>query len=725
MINLQTHIIDHLRLTEPERRGLKKLGIETAENLLYHFPARYGDVAEMRAIADLVKGEVATVFGRVAKLKASKTFRSKMTMGTAELDDGTGKIKLVWFNQPYLAKMIPEGALVRVEGNLSQKRGAANELYFSNPKIERVEKIPMNAESSLFGTESDTHHLHPTYPETRGVSSNWIFHAIQKILKSGLLDSVTDTIPQDILKKYSLPSRKTALIWIHAPKKESDARAARKRFAFEEIFIIQLQKQKERALLECEPSFVIEKTEEQIARFTERFPFPLTAAQSRAIDAVANDFKKGIPMARLLEGDVGSGKTAVAASTAYAVVTSRPPGQSFGALQVAYMCPTEILAKQQFDNFISFFSHLPINIGLITSSGCRKFPSKVNPHGATDISRAQILKWVANGEIPILIGTHSLIQKSVKFKHLAYVIIDEQHRFGVKQRKALVHKEKIIPHLLSMTATPIPRTLALTLYGDLDLTLLDEMPAGRKSIITKIVLPSERAGVYEQMRKEMQSGRQAFVICPRINEPDPTKALAVQAKSAKAEATLLKEKIFPEFEIEVMHSKLKDGEKETVMERFKDGKTHILVSTSVVEVGVNVPNATLIIIEGAERFGLAQLHQLRGRVLRSTHQAYCFVFAESTGAKTVERLKALGQAKNGFELAEYDLAQRGAGTLSGREQWGISDVAMEALQNLKMVEAARGEATSLITKDAALGAYPLLSAELSKRAEGAKEIHFE
>lgn len=735
MIQLQSLIADHFHLTEPERRGLKKLGIETVENLLYHFPARYGDVAEMRSIANLVKGEIATVFGRVTKLKASKTFRSKMTMGTAELDDGTGKIKLVWFNQPYLAKMIPEGVLVRVEGKTSQKRGAASELYFSNPKIERVEKIPMSAESSLFGTESDAHHLHPVYPEARGVSSNWIFHAVQKILKAGALDFVQDPIPSDILKKYSLPSRKTALIWIHAPKQESDARAARKRFAFEEIFLIQLQKQKERALLECEPSFVIDKTEEQMARFTERFSFELTGAQKRAIEAIARDFKKGAPMARLLEGDVGSGKTAVAAATSYAVVSSRPAGQNFGNLQVAYMCPTEILATQQFENFISFFAHLPVNIGLITSSGCRKFPSKVNPHGATDISRVQLLKWVENGEIPILIGTHSLIsarggsasggQKAVRFKHLAYVIIDEQHRFGVKQRKALVHKEKIIPHLLSMTATPIPRTLALTMYGDLDLTLLDEMPAGRKPVHTKIVLPSERAGVYEQMRKEMKNGRQAFVICPRINEPDPTKVLAVQAKSAKAEVTLLKEKIFPEFEIEVMHSKLKDAEKEEVMERFKDGKTHILVSTSVVEVGVNVPNATLIIIEGAEHFGLAQLHQLRGRVLRSAHQAYCFVFAESTGGKTVERLKALGQAKNGFELAEYDLAQRGAGMLSGREQWGVSDVAMEALQNLKMVEAARAEAARLIAEDATLARYPLIIAELSKRAEGAKEIHFE
>ncbi|MDP3661354.1 MAG: ATP-dependent DNA helicase RecG [bacterium] len=740
-MNLQSLVTDHFRLTEAERRGLKKLGIEIVENLLYYFPSRYGGVAEMRAIANLQKGETATVFGRVSKLKASKGFRTKITMGTGELDDGTGKIKLIWFNQPYLAKMIPEGALVRVEGKASEKK-KSGELYFSNPKIERVEKVPLSAETSLFGTESDAHHLHPVYPETRGVSSNWLFHAIQKILKSGALDFITDPIPPDILKTYSLPSRKTALIWIHAPKKETDARMARKRFAFEEIFLIQLKKQKERALLKNEPSFVIEKTEEQITRFTERFSFPLTRAQQRAIDAIAGDFKKGVPMARLLEGDVGSGKTAVAASTAYAVVTSRPQGQTFGNMQVAYMCPTEILAKQQFENFISFFSHLPVNIGLITSSGCRKFPSKVSAswqtgNGATDISRAQLLKWVANGEIPILVGTHSLIQKAVRFKHLAYVIIDEQHRFGVKQRKALVHKEKIIPHLLSMTATPIPRTLALTLYGDLDLTLLDEMPAGRKPVNTKIVLPNERVEMYEHIRKEMQNGRQAYVICPRIDpprvdeasprveagEPDPTKALAVQARSAKKEAERLKKEVFPEYEIAVMHSKLKDAEKEKVMKGFKDGKIQILVSTSVVEVGVNVQNATLIIIEGAERFGLAQLHQLRGRVLRSTHQAYCFVFAESSGTKTVERLKALGQAKNGFELAEYDLAQRGAGTLSGREQWGVSDIAMEALQNLKMVEAARAEAARLISEDETLGAYPLLSQHLASRAK--KEIHFE
>ena len=719
-MHLQSQITDHFRLSESHRKGLKKLGIETAEDLLYHFPSRYGHLAEMQTIAALKKGAGAVVYGRVSGLKASKAFRSKITMAEGVLVDDTGKIKLTWFNQPYIAKMIPENALVRVEGKVSEKRKGG--LYLSNPKIEQVSAVPQG-EASLFGDAGDTHHIHPVYPETRGVSSNWIFHAVQKVLKSGALKEISDHIPTDILKKYSLPACASALIWIHAPKKEADARAARKRFAFEEILFIQLARQKERALAKGERAFAIVNTAEQTARFTERLPFPLTNAQERAIAAIKSDFAKETPMARLLEGDVGSGKTAVAAASSYTVVSSRPTGQNFGNLQVAYMCPTEILAKQQFENFISFFAHLPINIGLITSSSCRKFPSKVNQHSATDISRAQLLKWVANGEIAAVVGTHSLIQKSVKFKHLAYAIIDEQHRFGIAQRKALMHKDKIIPHLLSMTATPIPRTLALTMYGDLDLTLLDEMPPGRKPIITEIVLPIERAATYEKIRRELASGRQAYIITPRIDEPDPTKEFAVQAKSAKAEAKRLKAEVFPEYEIAVLHSKLKDTEKERAMEEFKDGKINILVSTSVVEVGVNVPNATVIVIEGAERFGLAQLHQLRGRVLRSTHQAYCFVFAESSGEKTLARLAALQSAKNGFELAEHDLAQRGAGALSGREQWGVSDIAMEALQNLKMVEAARTEAVRLITDDASLSTHPLLAAALASRTKD--EIHFE
>ncbi len=705
-------------------KALRRLGIQTNEDFLYHFPVRYVDSRDIRSIESLQKGDEVVVFGQITNLKTTKGFRSRIPMGEATLSDASGKIKIVWFYQPYLAKMINEDTFVRVEGKVSQRKSKVEsqkgELYFSNPKIEAGPTLlEQNAEHSLF----------PVYPETRGITSNWIFHQIKKILTKEYLNQLIDPIPEEILKKYNLPSLRTALVWIHTPQKVSDAEAARKRFAFEEIFFIQLDRQKTKAEFSEQKSFVVEKGADEMQKFITRFPFEATEAQLKAINHCLEDFRRGTPMGRLLEGDVGSGKTAVAAAVAYAVTTSRPKGQSFGTLQTAYMCPTEILAQQHFESFIKYFKHLPINIALITGTGCRKFPSKVNPDGWTDISRAQLLKWVANGEISILIGTHALIQKSVKFKHLALAIIDEQHRFGTAQRQKLVANHRLAPHLLSMTATPIPRTLALTLYGDLDLSLLDEMPVGRKKIITKVVTPEKRVEIYEEIRKELRAGRQMFVICPRINEPDPTKELAVLAKSVKEEARRLQENIFPEFNIEIMHSKMLPKDKEQVMNDFKDGKVDILVSTSVVEVGVNVENASLIVIEGAERFGLAQLHQLRGRVLRGTHQPYCFVFAGisprhggARSEKTIERLKALSTAKNGFELAEFDLAQRGTGELYGAKQWGLSDLAMEAIKNIKLVEASRLEAIKIIELDPTLSKHLNLKNRLSSNTQ---KIHFE
>ena len=724
---MNSSLEDITRVLSNQKTALKKLNIETIEDLLYHFPSRYGDTAEFVNIDTLFKGATATVFGKVSGLKTSKAFRKRIPMAEGFVEDETGRMKIVWFNQPYIAKMIAEGSIVRVEGKVAERKG---DLYFSNPKIERAPKIPAGTGSSLFGEDGMTHSLYPVYPETAGISSNWIYHAVQKIFKSGALEEIKDPIPEEILQKYNLPHFHTAMVWIHAPKNQNDALSARKRFAFEEIFFIQLARQKERVLRAKDPAFVIDKSFDELKNFVSKFPFEPTDAQKKSIETILADFKRGSPMARLLEGDVGSGKTAVAAAAAYAVAAARPKGQDFGTLQVAYMAPTEILAKQHFESFISYFRHFPIPIALITGSGARKFPSKVSPAGWTDISRNQLLKWVGNGEIPILIGTHALIQKKVRFKHLAYVIIDEQHRFGTAQRKKLTQKpassadgEKIVPHLLSMTATPIPRTLALTIYGDLDLSLLDQMPAGRKNIITEVVTKESRDEMYEKIRREIKNGRQAYVICPRIDEPDPTKELAVLARSVKAEAKRLKKEVFPEYEIGILHSKMKDAEKEKIMAEFVSGKIKILCATSVVEVGVNVENATVILIEGAERFGLAQLHQLRGRVIRGTHQAYCFLYAESSGEKTLSRLDAIVSAKNGFELAEKDLQLRGAGELYGRKQWGLSDVGMEALQNLKMVEAARSEAAKLVEKDETLSAFPSLREELSRRRE--TEVHFE
>ena len=725
------------RLDDFQKKALRKLGLFSVYDLLYHFPLRYSDISQVKQIAELIPGEVATVYGKVSKLKTKKGYRSKIPMAEGQIEDLSGKIKITWFNQAYLAKMLHEGDNVKLTGKVTESKYGT---YLANPEFEKSSDMPIDAHDTLF-TKSDMDNSgfsYPIYHETRGITSKWFYHAMQKILSAEggstpggkkFLDTLPDYIPADILKKYNLPTLKTALIWIHKPKNARDAEAARKRFAFEEVFCIQLERQHDKLEYRKNKSFQITPAKKDIAEFLKRFPFTPTASQKKSIDVMLSDMERHFPMSRLLEGDVGSGKTAVAATLAYAVVSqkkslagTRDNLQISQNLQVAYMAPTEILAAQHFESFIQYFQHLPINIGLITGSGCRKFPSKVNMAGWTDISRTQLLKWVAGGEIPILIGTHALIQKTVKFKNLSLVVIDEQHRFGTAQRRKLVRKDNIAPHLLSMTATPIPRTLALTIYGDLDLSLLDEMPLGRKPIITEIITPDKRDATYEKVRTELQNGRQLYVICPRINEPDPAKEMAVQAKSAVAEAKRLKKEVFREYEIGVLHSKMSKQKKEEVMKDFTDGKINILCATSVVEVGVNVPNATIIIIEGAERFGLAQLHQLRGRVIRSNHQAYCYVFADAKSDKTIQRLKALKTAKNGFELAELDLTLRGAGELGGTKQWGITDLGMEAIKNIKMVEAARTEAVRLINEDPELSKYPLLK---NKVKEKNLEFHFE
>jgi len=718
-MNPNDEITDHFRLNEFQKKALKKLKLTTLRDLLYHFPNRYENLAEGKKINTLEKGDKALIYGTLSKLKTKKAYRKKIPMAEGVLTDDTGKIKIVWFNQPYLAKMLSENSPVKVEGTVSERK---DELYLSNPAVERVSALPITG--TLINDEEIDDNAptsFPVYPESRGVTSRWFYYTVQKLFSSGILDGLEDPLPPELCKKYNLPTLTSALVWMHTPKKARDSSAARKRFAFEEVFLIQLKKYQDRKKYDEQPSWQIKADKKTLDTFVGRFPFTPTKAQKKAVVDILTDFENPSAMSRLLEGDVGSGKTFVAAATSHAVVTTHPEKQDFGNLQVAYMAPTEILATQLFESFIEYFEGLPIQIGLITSSGCKKFPSKVNKETWTSISQTQLLKWVKNGEVPILIGTHSLIQKSVAFKHLAYVIIDEQHRFGTNQRRKLHTKEEILPHLLSMTATPIPRTLALTIYGDLDLTLLDEMPPGRKKIITEIIPTEKRDDVYEQIREKIKNGRQCYVITPRIDEPDPDKIGAIQAKSVKAEGKRLQEEVFPEFSVGVLHGKLRPKEKEQVMSDFAGGKIDILVATSVVEVGVNVPNATVIIIEGAERFGLAQLHQLRGRVLRSTHQAYCYIFPNTKSAISMKRLKALASAENGFALAEEDLKLRGSGELAGGKQWGISDIGMEAIKNLRMVEAARIEARELIEIDPELDDHP----ELKKLSEEKGTIHFE
>lgn len=718
-MNADDLVLQHFpRLKADQKSALTRLGIRTIRDLLYHFPARYEASGPSGTVASVTAGTEVTLFGTIRKPETRKAWKSRRPMAEAWLEDSSGRIKLMWFSQPYMAKMVSDGMVVKASGRIA---GTGTKLYLANPEIDKSPVRPDEVHESLFTkTEAtaiidDT--LYAIYPESRGVSSLWFLHAMKKVFEARVHESIVDPLPKEILEKYNLPTLATALVWVHAPKSERDATTAKKRFAFEEIFTLQLALARERAQAIQEKSLPVHVDRKAMADFIATFPFPATEAQQRSIDTIVNDFEKAHPMRRLLEGDVGSGKTAVAAATSYMVATSQPQGRKSGTLQVAYMCPTEILAKQHFSTFVSYFKDYPIPIGLITGSECRKFPSKVPYEESAKISRAQFAKWVANGEIPIVIGTHALVYKSLEFQNLAYAIIDEQHRFGKAHRQKLTKKHSISPHLLSMTATPIPRTLALTIYGDLDLSVLDQMPAGRKPIITEVLGPEKRQEAYDRVRKEMTNGRQAYVICPRIDEPDPSKELAVQARSVKAEAERLKKEVFPDASIGILHSKMTATEKERVMKEFESGKIDILVATSVVEVGVNVPNATVILIEGAERFGLAQLHQLRGRVIRSNNQAYCFALPESYGPATKERLKALTTAKDGFELAEYDLALRGAGELAGNRQWGVSDIAMEAIKNLRLVEAARTEAANIIEKDPELKSLPALAPVVKEKME--------
>lgn len=690
-----------LRLTPKQKSGLKRLGLVTLGDLLHYFPSRYKTYAGQVAIADLEFGSTATVSGRVIKAEAEKTWKRKINIARTVVADGTGSIRITWFNQPYMARMLsPSRAYIFSGKVLKDKKG----LYMANPEYEA-------GEGALDGPN-----MFSVYPETYGVSSRWLFFTIQKLLEMVRRGSVkiTDAIPKEVLERYHLPAADRAIIAIHDPADEKKAAAARKRFAFEEIFYIQLARQREKISRAESLAFEVKNAKEAAKPFIANLPFEMTGAQKLATEKLLENISQRVPMARLLEGDVGSGKTAVASCGIFAAASS--------GLQAAFMAPTEVVARQHYQELANLLKPFRIKLGVITSSECRVFPSKAFPNKDTHIPKSQFLRWVVSGELPVVIGTHALIQKNVKFKNLAFAVVDEQHKFGINQRARLIKDQTAaVPHLLSMTATPIPRTLALTIYGDLDLTLLDEMPPGRKKIITTIVAPKDRVSAYDALRQEIKAGRQAYVVCPRINQAEADFA-AIEMKTVKEEHEKLSKEIFPDFKIGMLHGQMTPKEKEKSMNAFRAGTTQILVATSVIEVGVNVPNATVIMIEGADRFGLAQLHQLRGRVLRSTHQPYCFIFAESPGKRTLERLNALTSAKNGFVLAEYDLQFRGPGELTGVKQWGLSDVAMEALKNIKMVEAARFEAGRLLKEDFELSKYPLLKEKLARQSQN---LHLE
>jgi len=720
-MNLSTPIEQIPGVGTQYQRRLKKLGIKTVQDLFFHFPHRYDDFSNLIKIAEVKEGGPAFAEasagkpfcfqGEVLDIKNIYTLRKRMILTQATVSDGTGKLKVIWFNQPYLVNTFKKGDYVYLAGKIA-KKGSAK--YLSSPAYEKI-----NLKSEMPNLKFNLTHtgrLIPVYPETEGLSSRWLRFIVKPLLIK-LKNQIPDSLPEKIRKKYKFLPIQKAIWQIHFPDSLKSAQEAKERFAFEELFNFLLFVLRERLKLAREKATPIPLNLPLVKEFVKSLPFKLTAAQKRSTWQILKDLEKPRLMNRLLEGDVGSGKTVVATAAALNVIKA--------GYQVAIMAPTEILAKQHYRTINQLLKKFKIRVGLITG--------KESYHNNKKITRKELLRKLEEGKIDILIGTHALVQEKVKFGKLALVILDEQHRFGVEQRAILCLKGKPIPHLLSMTATPIPRTLALTVFGDLDLSIIDELPRGRKKIITKIVQPKDKKETYNFIRAEVKKNHQIFVICPRIEPAKISEEISggqarqqtlnwMEVKAVKDEYQKLSKEIFPDLKIGMLHGKMKTQEKEKVMKNFKDKKINILVSTSVVEVGVDIPNATVMIIEGSEKFGLSQLHQFRGRIGRSDSQSYCFLFTDTPGLITNRRLKALLSCENGFELAEKDLAIRGPGDFSGLRQWGIPDLAMTSLTDVFLVEKVIKEAREILQGDPELKKYPLLREKLG---EFGKRIHLE
>ncbi|MFY9493106.1 MAG: ATP-dependent DNA helicase RecG [Minisyncoccia bacterium] len=694
MIDLDSPINTLGGISEKVLEKLRRLKIKKVRDFLFHLPFRYEDFSNIKNIADLEADEKATVTARILNISNKLTWKRRMTITEALLEDATAPIMAVWFHQPYLTQTLKKGLWVNISGKVSAgKQG----LYFSNPVFE-VLGANLDQEKETLHTAG----LVAIYPETEGLTSRWLRLKIKTVLDN--IGDVPDFLPSSIIKDFELAGLEQALRQIHFPKNEAEAAQAKKRLAFQDIFLLQLYAQREKQKIKSRLAAGVPINIGLIKKFITSLPFRLTDSQKICSWQILKDMEKPSPMNRILVGDVGSGKTVVAAIAALNAANH--------GYQIAFLAPTEILAHQHFKTITTILRHWPVEIALLTSAH-----AKLNDH--KNISRLNLDKKIAGGEVHIAIGTHALIQKNVRFGNLVLVVVDEQHRFGVDQRAALLRGSAYIPHLLSMSATPIPRTLALTLYGDLDLSLLKELPQGRKKIITKVVSPANREKAYAFIENQIKLGRQAFVICPLIAESEA--AIMSEVKAATKEFEKLSREVFPHLKIGLLHGKIKSQEKEEVMKNFKDKKTDLLVSTSVVEVGIDVPNASVMMIEGADRFGLAQLHQFRGRVGRAEHQSYCFLFSESPTQATTARLKILAESEDGFKLAEKDLQLRGPGQFFGNSQSGLPDLAMSALKDTRLIEEVQNAVKTFLEKDK-IENHPLLKNRLD---EFKREIHWE
>ena len=656
-----------------------KLGLKTVRDLLYFFPHRHLDYSQVKSISQLSEGEEQTI---IANVWQAQVTRLGYRQGTeAIVGDETGNVRVVWFNQPYLAKRLPANTRIVLSGRVSIFKGRP---VFESPEWEFVE------EKDLIHTGR----LVPVYSLTQGLRPRQVRKLMKEVIDQWAWQ-VEDFLPPALRRRCDLLELPQAISQAHYPEDQQAKDKARVRLAFDELFLLQLGvMSRKHDWQENQPESVFNIDNAKLENFVKAFPFVLTAAQQKVLKEILADLQKPQPMSRLLQGEVGSGKTVVATAALLMTVDN--------GYQGAFMAPTEILAEQHFNTVCGLLSRAgreeegELYLRRYSVILSRPFTVALLIGDITQARKQELQQCITEGDIDIVIGTHALIQKGVEFQKLGLAVVDEQHRFGVEQRAALRQKG-FRPHMLVMTATPIPRTLALTLYGDLDLSVIDELPPGRQVVKTKWLKPWQRDSAYNFIRKQVASGRQAFIICPLIEESE-----AVVAQAAVVEYQRLSKEVFPDLRLGLLHGRLSAEEKDAVMQRFRSGELNILVSTPVVEVGIDVPNATVMLIESADRFGLSQLHQFRGRVGRGQEQSYCMLLAENPSEVGRERLDIIENVQDGFVLAEEDLRLRGPGEFFGTRQSGLPDLRMAKLSDIPLLELARNEAIKLFQIDSSL-----------------------
>lgn len=661
--------LEALRGVGPMRgRSLARLGLERVSDLLEHYPSRYVFHSPPRRATELFFQREASFEGVVQNVTVAPMPRGRLKRITARLADGTGSVEAVWIRSGAARPPVHEGQRVALSGPIAS---VGRVVVFQNPDWEPADDAPLH-----------TRRITPVYPLTKGISDYWLRSLIARTVRA-LASSIPDSLTPSLRQRLNLLPRSEAVAAIHLPPDRTTLEAARSRLAFDELLTIQLVVLQRRARWQESEAPPIRVDTGALDQLVAAQPYTLTGAQQRVLGEIRRDLERKVPMTRLLQGEVGSGKTAVAACALF--LASLEGGQG------AIMAPTEILAEQHWATIEQFFEraretlvdagHQPPRVALLTGSMAAK-------------AKRAVLDEVAAGAVQVLVGTHAIIQERVEFQDLRLAVIDEQHRFGVQQRVTLRQKGRSHPHLLLMTATPIPRTLALSLYGDLDVSLIDEMPPGRRPVETTLVGPERRPEAYAQIRQETAAGHQAFVICPLVED-----SAALEARSATAEFERLQEGELADLRLALLHGRMRPVEKDAVMRAFRDGEFDVLVSTSVVEVGVDIPNATVMAIEGAERFGLAQLHQFRGRVGRGGDQSTCFLLTEQPDPETVERLSVVVGSPNGLELAEHDLRLRGPGDYFGVRQSGFPELKVATLNDVQLVERARDVASEILRAD--------------------------